>query len=245
MAFGSDPGSLPLVRMALLELIDVTKSFLDPEGRQRRVLDVASFSLSAGQQRGLRGESGSGKTTLLNVIAGIVPADHGIVRLEGRSLGDASEAGRDRIRARSIGYVFQTFNLLQGLTVLENVLLGMSISGRRDKAEARRLLARVGLAGSEHFIPRQLSTGQQQRVSVARALAKRPKLLLADEPTGNLDSANAAVIVELIRETAREAGAALLLVSHDSKVLECFNDVVDFHRLNRPPRRPGTDPAAA
>lgn len=231
--------------MALLELTDVKKSFLNPDGRRHQVLEVPAFSLSAGQQRGLRGESGSGKTTLLHVIAGIVPADHGLVRLEGRNLADLSEAGRDRIRARSIGYVFQTFNLLQGLTVLENVLLAMSISGRRDKAEARRLLARVGLAGSEHFIPRQLSTGQQQRVSVARALAKRPKLLLADEPTGNLDSANAAVIVELIRDVAKEAGAALLLVSHDPKVLERFDDVMDFHEINRPPPTPGADPTSA
>ena len=197
------------------------------------MIDVPAFSLDAGQQVALCGTSGSGKTTFLNLIAGILLPDEGRIELDGCSVSETSEAGRDRLRARTIGYIFQTFNLLQGYTCIENVLLGMSFGPGADRRWASELLERVGLGQRLDHFPRQLSTGQQQRVAVARALAKRPKLVLADEPTGNLDSASAAESLDLIRETCRENGAALLLVSHDRKVLGQFDNVRDLADINR------------
>jgi putative ABC transport system ATP-binding protein len=143
------------------------------------------------------------------------------------------EPKRDRLRAEKLGYIFQTFNLLQGYTVLENVLLGMSFGPGVDRVQARAVLERVGLGDRLAHYPRQLSTGQQQRVAVARALANRPKLVLADEPTGNLDRRNATEALALIRETCRESGAALLLVSHDEAALAQFEHVKDFAEINR------------
>jgi putative ABC transport system ATP-binding protein len=143
------------------------------------------------------------------------------------------EAKRDRLRADKLGYIFQTFNLLQGYTVLENVLLGMSFGPRGvDRAHAIEMLGRVGLAHRLGHFPRQLSTGQQQRVAVARALANRPKLVLADEPTGNLDRVSSKEALALIREVCRENGAALLLVSHDDGVLAQFEGMQDFAVIN-------------
>ena len=150
-----------------------------------------------------------------------------------------AEPARDRIRADKIGYIFQTFNLLQGYTVLENVVLGMSFGPRgSDRAKARSLLERVGLGHQLDHYPRQLSTGQQQRVAVARALANGPALVLADEPTGNLDRKHGREALALIRDVCRESGAALLLVSHDEEVLAQFEFKSDFAELNRPALRP-------
>jgi len=220
--------------MPVLEIDRLKKSFTTPEGGSHRVVDVEAFSLEAGAQVALRGESGSGKTTFLNLIAGILKPDSGTIRLDGRDLSGLTEAQRDRLRATTIGYIFQTFNLLQGYTCLENVLLGMSFGRGADRALAAQLLDRVGLSNRLNHLPRQLSTGQQQRVAVARALANRPKLVLADEPTGNLDHQNAGESLTLIRETCRENGAALLLVSHDREVLARFEESRDFCTLNRP-----------
>jgi len=219
--------------MPLLEITDLLKEFRDPEGALQRVIDVPSFTLAERQQLALRGESGSGKTTFLHLIAGILKADRGTIRLAGEGMTALSEAGRDRLRARTIGYIFQTFNLLQGCTCLENVLLGMKFGPGIDRDFAVELLSRVGLGGKLKHLPRQLSVGQQQRVAVARALANRPKLVLADEPTGNLDHANAVEALKLIREACRENGAALLLVSHDREVLGGFESVADLRSLNR------------
>jgi len=219
--------------MPLLNITDLLKEFRDPEGTWHCVIDVPSFTLAERQQMALRGESGSGKTTFLHLIAGILKADRGTIRLAGEELTALSEAGRDRLRARAIGYIFQTFNLLQGCTCLENVLLGMKFGPGIDRAFAEQLLERVGLGNKLTHLPRQLSVGQQQRVAVARALANRPKLVLADEPTGNLDHVNAAESLKLIREACRENGAALLLVSHDREVLGGFEQVADLKSLNR------------
>lgn len=197
------------------------------------MVDVPAFSMKAGQQIALSGTSGSGKTTLLNLIAGILQPDEGQVKLDGKSISSASEAVRDSLRAQLVGYIFQTFNLLQGYTCLENVLLGMSFGGALDKNRAIELLDHVGLSQRLDYYPRQLSTGQQQRVAVARALANRPKLVLADEPTGNLDPKNAAEALSLIRQTCGEYGAALLLVSHDKEVLNQFEDVHDLSDINQ------------
>ena len=164
---------------------------------------------------------------------GILAADSGRVTIDGAEMTALSEPKRDRLRAGKLGYIFQTFNLLQGYTVLENVVLGMSFGPRgADRVHAREVLDRVGLGPRLNHFPGQLSTGQQQRVAVARALANRPKLVLADEPTGNLDRKNARDALALIREVCREQGAALLLVSHDEEVLAAFETRKDFAEIN-------------
>lgn len=220
--------------MALLEISELKKSFVAPDGSRHSVVDVKSFALAENAQVALEGESGSGKTTLLNLIAGILKPDAGAIRVAGREMSALSESARDRLRATTIGYIFQTFNLLQGYTCLENVLLGMSFGPGVDRAFARELLERVGLSNRLAHYPRQLSTGQQQRVAVARAMANRPKLVLADEPTGNLDHKNAAEALALIRSACKDNGAALLLVSHDRDVLKQFETVQSLAQINRP-----------
>ena len=219
--------------MPLLEIRDLAKAYAAPEGGTHVVVDVPAFALDAQAQVALSGASGSGKTTFLNLIAGILAPDAGSIKLNGQELAGLPEAARDRIRATSIGYIFQTFNLLQGYTALENVLLGMSFGPGADREFAKALLKRVGLEAKLNHLPRQLSTGQQQRVAVARALANRPQLVLADEPTGNLDHANAREALTLIREACRENRAALLLVSHDREVLAQFESVQELAKLNR------------
>lgn len=217
----------------MLAVTDLKKSFLSPEGERTEIVNVPAFALAADEQRALRGESGSGKTTFLNLIAGILAADSGTVTIDGVEMTALSESRRDRLRADKLGYIFQTFNLLQGYTVLENVMLGMSFGPRgADRAHAREVLGRVGLGHRLDHFPRQLSTGQQQRVAVARALANRPKLVLADEPTGNLDRKHAGEALALIREVCREHAAALLLVSHDEEVLGQFEHRRDFAHIN-------------
>lgn len=218
----------------MLAVADLKKSFVTPGGERVEIVNVPAFVLGAGEQVALRGESGSGKTTWLNLIAGILAADSGQVTVDGTDMTALSESRRDRLRAEKLGYIFQTFNLLQGYTVLENVVLGMSFGPRAaDRAHARQMLERVGLGHRLSHFPRQLSTGQQQRVAVARALVNRPKLVLADEPTGNLDRKHAREALGLIREVSREVGAGLLLVSHDEEVLGQFEKRRDFSEINR------------
>ena len=217
----------------MLDVTDLKKSFLSPEGKRVGIVHVPAFSIGAGEQIALRGESGSGKTTFLNLIAGILAADAGRVRIDNAEMTALTEPQRDRVRAEKLGYIFQTFNLLQGYTVLENVMLGMSFGPRgADRAHAREVLGRVGLGHRLNHFPRQLSTGQQQRVAVARALANRPQLVLADEPTGNLDRKHARESLALIREVCREQRAALLLVSHDELTLSEFEGVRNFGEIN-------------
>src|SRR5579885_1185057 len=146
--------TFPLNVSAMLAVTELTKSFLSPEGGRATVVAVRQFLLGAGEQRALRGESGSGKTTFLNLIAGILAADSGRIEIDGADMGAASEPRRDRLRAEKIGYIFQTFNLLQGYTVLENVLLGMSFGRGVDRAHARELLGRVGLGHRLDHFPR-------------------------------------------------------------------------------------------
>ena len=229
--------------MPLLEVTGLKKTFRDPEGRPSTVLDIPEFHLAAGTHLGLAGTSGTGKTTFLHCLAGILAPDAGTIVLDGQVMSPGSEAARDRLRARSLGYIFQTFNLLQGFTCLENVLLGMSFGPGPDRAWAEELLRRVGLGDRLRHLPRQLSTGQQQRVAVARALANHPRLVLADEPTGNLDADNAREALSLIREVCREAGAALLCVSHDPAVLASFPERLSLADLNRAARRANPLPA--
>jgi len=219
--------------LPLLDITGLQKSFLSPDGEKTLIVDVPRFQLAEGEQAAVRGASGSGKTTFLNLIAGILQADKGTIVLAGQTVTTMSESGRDRLRAKTIGYVFQNFNLLQGYTAIENVMLGMLFGSGVDRARAQQLLDRVGLSHRINYRPSQLSIGQQQRVAVARALANRPKLVLADEPTGNLDQRHAGEALELIREACRENGAALLLVSHDPAVLALFERSEDLADLNQ------------
>ncbi|MCS1408734.1 MAG: Lipoprotein-releasing system ATP-binding protein LolD [Verrucomicrobia subdivision 3 bacterium] len=218
--------------MSFLEIHQLKKFYASPTNGTHLVVDVPSFSLVEREEVAVSGDSGSGKTTFLNLIAGIVLADSGTVRIGGQEITAMSEAKRDRLRAVELGYIFQTFNLLQGFTCLENVILGMSFGGKPDRGLAKRLLERVGLGQRMKHFPRQLSTGQQQRVAVARALANRPRLVLADEPTGNLDRRSARESLTLIRETCEENKAALLLVSHDRSVLRQFGICRDLSEFN-------------
>ena len=219
--------------MGLLEIRDLRKDYTSPEGELQRVLEVPAFSLEAGEQVAIAGSSGSGKTTFLNILAGILPADGGSVRFGEVEVTALSEAQRDRYRARELGYVFQSFHLLGGYSALENVVLGSSFGTGGDAAQARALLTRLGLAERLHHRPHQLSIGQQQRVALARALAGKPRLVLADEPTGNLDPRHALEALALLRELCTEQGAALLVVSHDPRVLDSFERCEDFASLNR------------
>lgn len=219
--------------MPLLEIENLAKSFRAPDGTRHEVLDVPGFVLESGRHVALRGTSGSGKTTLLHCIAGILTPDAGRILLDGVDMAALPEARRDRVRATSLGYVFQTFNLLQGFTALENVLLGMAFGGRADPARASALLAQLGLGDKERHFPRQLSTGQQQRVALARALANRPKLVLADEPTASLDPAAARDAIALLHDACRREGAALLMVSHSPELLAGFDETLDLAHVNR------------
>lgn len=207
-----------------LDLQNVRKAYRQPDGTRVEVLNVERFSMSDGEQVVLLGESGGGKTSLLNVIAGILTPDSGQVRIDGTDITALPEAARDRFRAQRIGYVFQTFNLLPAFSALENVLLGMSFSGRgSSRRRAQELLELVGLGHRLRNRPGQLSVGEQQRVAVARALANSPTLMLADEPTANVDVANQDKILELIRDACRQHQVALLLVTHSHAVAERFD----------------------
>lgn len=218
--------------MLLLE--GVKKRFRLPDGSVLPVLEIDRFELAAAEQAVLVGRSGCGKTTLLHIIAGISRPDEGRVMLDGVDLARLSEAGRDRFRANHIGYVFQTFNLLPGFTALENVMLGMAFaSGRANGQRARALLERVGLGHRLHHKPGMLSVGEQQRVAVARALANQPKLLLADEPTANVDVRHQQEIIDAIRSTCQEQQVALLLVTHSPQVAGQFSRVEQLEQLNQ------------
>jgi ABC-type lipoprotein export system ATPase subunit len=219
--------------MSLLEIRQLKKSFRTPDGSVNLVIDVPEFALADKAHAALSGESGLGKTTFLHLIAGILKPDAGTIRLAGQEISSLDERERDRLRALTLGYIFQTFNLLPAFTCLENVLLGMSFGPGADRKFAEGLLRRVGLGERLDHYPRQLSTGQQQRVAIARALANRPRLVLADEPTGNLDRRNGQASLKLIRETCGENGAALLLVSHDAEVLGQFETTLELAKINR------------
>jgi putative ABC transport system ATP-binding protein len=217
----------------MLLLKDIKKSFTEPDGSRLPVLDVPEFRVEAGEQVLLMGQSGCGKTTLLHIIAGIGRPDSGLVEVAGTDLGRLSEPQRDRFRAVHIGYVFQTFNLLAGFSALENVMLGMSFAGGRpDLKRAQGLLERVGLSHRTTHKPAALSVGEQQRVAVARALANRPKLLLADEPTANVDARHQQQIIDLVRTTCGEEQVALVLVTHAPQVAEQFERIEQLERMN-------------
>lgn len=218
----------------MLRLTDIKKSYRQPNGETTAILDVPGYELSAGEQAVMIGPSGCGKTTLLHVIAGITRADKGKIEIDGVNMARFSESGRDRIRADKLGYVFQTFNLLPGFSAIENVLLGMSFASKKiSRSRAKELLDRVGLSHRMRNRPTALSVGEQQRVAVARALANRPNVLLADEPTANVDPQNQQQIVDLIRDRCREENIALIIVTHSMDVAKQFDRVDRLEEINR------------
>jgi putative ABC transport system ATP-binding protein len=198
-------------------------------GTEVAALAGVTLAVGRGEFVAVVGPSGCGKSTLLNLIAGVDRADAGSVRACGLELTTASEAELTLFRRRSLGVVFQAFHLVANLTAQENVALPLALDGRSDPGRVRALLERVGLAARAHHRPGELSGGEQQRVAVARALVHRPALLVADEPTGNLDSGNGARVLELLEELRRSEGAALVLATHDRGIVERAERVVLLH----------------
>ena len=199
----------------LLELKDITKSFSGVDG-DVKVLRGVSLGLDAGQTLALTGESGSGKSTILHISAGLEVPDGGSLHLEGVEINKLSEAERANLRRSEIGIVFQQFNLIPSLTVEANIGFQASLAGRRDKTFESELVEELGLSDQLKKYPESLSGGQQQRVAIARALAVRPKLLLADEPTGNLDESTASAVLTAMLDLVGRTGAALMVVTHSA-----------------------------
>ena len=194
---------------------ELTKEYPSGGGTLAVLRDV-SFEIGAGEFVAIVGPSGSGKTTLLGLLAGLDVATRGTVRLDGTDLERLSEDDRARLRGEKVGFVFQSFQLIPTLTALENVQVPLELRGETGgAARAAELLGRVGLAGRTDHYPTQLSGGEQQRVAIARAFANQPRILFADEPTGNLDAATGSRIVELLETLNREAGTTVILVTHD------------------------------
>ena len=217
----------------MLEISKLKKSFRQPGGERVQILDVPEYEVADGEQAVLIGPSGGGKTTLLHIIAGITQPDSGKIKVNNVDIGQFSESGRDRLRAKSIGYVFQTFNLLPAFSALENVVLGMTFSGMRNtNRQAKKMLERVGLGHRLKNRPSEMSVGEQQRVAVARALVNRPRLLLADEPTANVDPSNQQQIVDLIRQSCEDDKIAMVLVTHSMEVANQFERVDELESIN-------------
>ncbi len=196
----------------------LTKQVTSPAGPLVILQDI-SLSIRPGESLAIVGVSGSGKSTLLGLLAGLDIPSQGKVILDGTDLGQLDEDGRARMRNRRVGFVFQSFQLLQSLTALENVMLPLELAGHeqpRDVAEER--LSEVGLADRVHHYPNQLSGGEQQRVAIARAFAGEPTILFADEPTGNLDAATAEKVITLLFKLNKEHGTTLVLVTHDQHI---------------------------
>ncbi|HDN9025368.1 MULTISPECIES: ABC transporter ATP-binding protein [Aeromonas] len=185
------------------------------------ILEGINLQVNSGETVALVGASGSGKSTLLGLLAGLDLPSQGDIEILGKSLGELDEEGRARLRAEQIGFVFQSFLLLPTMTALENVMLPAELRGERDcEPRARELLAAVGLGERLHHLPPRLSGGEQQRVAIARAFMTRPSLLLADEPTGNLDSKTGEKVIELLFELNRKHGTTLVVVTHDHQLAE-------------------------
>ncbi|OGO15063.1 MAG: ABC transporter ATP-binding protein [Chloroflexi bacterium RBG_13_68_17] len=225
----------------MIELLDLYKEYAEP-GRIRAVLRGVSARIDDGEFVAIRGRSGSGKTTLLNLIAGIDLPTRGEVRLDGVAVSRMTAHQRTLMRRSQVGFIFQFFNLIPTLTVIENVLLPADLAGdsRPDAlVRAVQLLGRVGLEDRQREFPDRLSGGEQQRVAIARALVQGPTLILADEPTGNLDEETGDRVIDLLEELARQAGKTLILVTHSHRIAARADRVLAMeHGLLVPAPRP-------
>ena len=211
----------------IVEANKLSKTVRSPEG-DLTILHEVDLSIDGGQSLAVVGASGSGKSTLLGLLAGLDTPSSGTVQLGGESLSQLDEDGRAAVRARCVGFVFQAFQLIPSLTALENAMLPLELAGATDARDrALDVLSRVGLADRVTHYPRQLSGGEQQRVALARAFASRPKVLFADEPTGNLDHTTGERVTQLLFELNRESDTTLVLVTHDSELASnCSRRVV-------------------
>ncbi len=202
------------------------KRVSSPEGELTILSDV-HLAIATGETVAVVGASGSGKSTLLGLLAGLDLPSQGVVRLDGHDLTELDEDGRAALRLQLVGFVFQSFQLLPSLTALENVMLPLELSATPNPGQrAQEIVARVGLDHRLHHYPRQLSGGEQQRVAIARAFANQPKVLFADEPTGNLDRKTGARLAELLFDLNREQGTTLVLVTHDARLADPCNRIV-------------------
>ncbi|WMC12049.1 ABC transporter ATP-binding protein [Oceanimonas pelagia] len=213
----------------MLEFRQVHKHYATPQGALP-VLSGVTLRLAAGESLALMGESGCGKSTLLHLAAGLDVPDRGEVVIGAQPLSTLNDAGRSRLRRNTLGLVFQQFHLVPSLNVADNLRLQARLAGREDAAWSARLVQRLGLAGREYHYPEQLSGGQQQRLAIGRALAVRPALLLADEPTGNLDEASADAVLALLLALVAESGSSLLLVTHSARVAAPLDRCLTLHR---------------
>jgi putative ABC transport system ATP-binding protein len=204
-------------RQIVLSVRGLAKTYRSA-GEQVAVLRGVNLDISAGERVALTGESGSGKSTLLHLIAGLDRADGGEIKLDGAAVGDLTDAGRAALRRDRLGLVFQQFNLIPSLNVEDNLAFQARIAGRHDAAWHAELVERLGLAGLLKRYPEQLSGGQQQRVAIGRALATKPLLVLADEPTGNLDEATADEVLALARDLVARTGCGFLMVTHSARL---------------------------
>lgn len=210
----------------ILEIRGLTKTYPNGSGTLTVLKDI-SFAVAAGATCAIVGPSGSGKTTLLGLCAGLDEPTAGEVRLDGRNLGELDEDGRARLRNERVGFVFQNFQLMPALTALENVMVPLELRGQRQaRPAAAEWLSRVGLGERLSHYPAQLSGGEQQRVALARAFSNRPRILFADEPTGNLDAETGHQIIENLFELNAGAGTTLVLVTHDTELAQRTEQVV-------------------
>ncbi|MES9845495.1 MAG: ATP-binding cassette domain-containing protein, partial [Candidatus Sedimenticola sp. 6PFRAG5] len=208
-------------REALISAQKVGKQVITPTGGNLTILEDIDLTLHSGEASAILGSSGSGKSTLLGLLAGLDEASSGNISLFGQSLASMSEDARAELRAGRVGFVFQSFQLLPGMTALENIMLPLELAHHSDpKGGAMETLEKVGLTQRMHHYPSQLSGGEQQRVAIARAFAAHPRLLFADEPTGSLDAATGNHISELLFDLRENTGTALLLVTHDEQLAE-------------------------
>ena len=212
----------------MLSVRNLTKTYRTA-GEDVAVLRGVDLDIAAGERVALTGESGSGKSTLLHLIAGLDAADGGEIRLDGACLGDLSDAGRAALRRDRLGLVFQQFNLIPSLSVEDNLAFQSRIAGKHDAAWHAELIERLGLGKLLRRYPEQLSGGQQQRVAIGRALATRPLLLLADEPTGNLDEATADDVLALARDLVARTGCGFLMVTHSARLAATLDRHVTLH----------------
>lgn len=201
----------------LLRINGLVKRF---PGVERPVLDGVSLDVAAGDVVALTGESGSGKSTLLHIAAGLEPSDAGQVLIDGKDLGTLDDGGRAALRRGTVGLVFQQFNLIPSLTVAQNLSFQARLSGRGDGVKLDELATSLGVADQLHKYPEDLSGGQQQRVAIGRAVAAKPALLLADEPTGNLDESTGKAVFDLLLKQTRHTGAGLLIVTHSERLAD-------------------------
>ena len=200
----------------VIRVTDLWKEYSDDTEQGSAALRGTNLAVEAGELVALYGSSGSGKTTLLNVLAGLDQPTKGTVTIDGETLNSLGEAGRTLLRRRRLGFVFQFFNLLPTLTAQENVSLALELAGKPDTDAVFSILDEVGLKGKEKRFPHQLSGGEQQRVAIARALVKKPAIILADEPTGNLDSRTGTQVMELLTSRCKERGTTLLMATHSA-----------------------------